>query len=56
MLRKTLIIIAAAIFVVVLIILANTTESPSKGKYGASGGTATGLEKDLPTEEKIPTH
>ena len=56
MLRKTLIIIAAAIFVVVLIILANTTESPSKGKYGASGGTAAGLEKDLPTEEKIPTH
>ena len=56
MLRKTLIIIAAAILVVVLIILANTTESSSEGKYGASAGTAVGLEKDLPTEEKIPTH
>ena len=56
MLRKTLIIIAAAILVVVLIILVNTTESPSKGKYGASGGTAAGLEKGLPTKEKIPTH
>jgi hypothetical protein len=56
MLRKTRITFAAAILVVVLIILANTTESPSKGKYGASGGTAAGLEKDLPTEEKIPTH
>ena len=56
MLRKTRITLAAAILVVVLIILANTTESPSKGKYGASGGTAAGLEKDLPTEEKIPTH
>ena len=41
---------------VVLIILANTTESSSEGKYGASAGTAVGLEKDLPTEEKIPTH
>ena len=54
--RTPVITLAAAILLVVLIILANTTESPSKGKYGASGGTAAGLEKDLPTEEKIPTH
>tara|TARA_B100001750_G_scaffold207603_1_gene186053 strand:+ start:60 stop:230 length:171 start_codon:yes stop_codon:yes gene_type:complete len=54
--RKPLITLAAAILVVVLIILANTTESSSEGKYGASAGTAVGLEKDLPTEEKIPTH
>jgi len=48
--------ISAAILLVVLIILANTTESPSEGVSRASGGTAAGLEKDLPTEEKIPTH
>ena len=54
--RKALITLAAAILLVVLIILANTTESPSEGISEASGGTAAGLEKDLPTEEKIPTH
>ena len=48
--------IFAAILLVVLIIFANTTESPSEGISGASGGTAAGLEKDLPNEEKIPTH
>ena len=54
--RKALITLAAAILLVVLIILANTTESPSEGISGASSGTAAGLEMDLPTEEKIPTH
>ena len=54
--RTPLINLAAAILLVVLIILANTTESPSQGISGASGGTAAGLEKDLPAEEKIPTH
>ena len=54
--RKALTTLAAAILLVVLIILANTTESPSAGISGGSGGTAAGLEKDLPTEEKIPTH
>ena len=54
--REILITLAAAILLVVLIILVNTTESPSEGISGASGGTAAGLEKDLPTEEKIPTH
>ena len=53
---KILINLAATILLVVLIILANTTESPSEGISGASGGSAAGLEKDLPTEEKIPTH
>ena len=51
--RKALITLAAAILVVVLIILANTTESPSEGISGASGGTAAGLEMDLPKEEKF---
>ena len=50
---KALITLAAAILLVVFIILANTTESPSQG---ISEGTAPGLEKDLPSEEKIPTH
>ena len=54
--RTHLITLAAAILLVVLIILANTTESPSEGISEASGGPAAGLEKDLPTEEKIPTH
>jgi len=54
--RKALITLAAAILVVVLIILANRPESPSEGIFGASVGTAEGLEKDLPNEEKIPTH
>ena len=54
--RKALITLAAAILLVVLIIFANTNESPSQGISGATGGTAAGLEKDLPTEEKIPTH
>ena len=54
--RKALITLAAAILLVVLIILANRPESPSEGKYGASVDTPAGLEKDLPNEEKIPTH
>ena len=54
--RKVLITLAAAILLVVLIILANTAESPSEGISGGSGGTAAGLEMDLPTEERIPTH
>ena len=54
--RKALITLAAAILLVVLIILANTTESPSQGISGLSEGPAAGLEKDLPKEEKIPTH
>ena len=45
-----------AILLVVLISLANGPESPSEGISGASGGTAAGLEKDLPNEEKILTH
>ena len=54
--RKALITLAAAILLVVLIILAYRPESPSLGTSGGSGGTAAGLEKDLPAEEKIPTH
>ena len=56
MLRKPLIILTVAILLIVLIILANTAESPSDSISGGSEGTAAGLEKDLPAEEKIPTH
>ena len=54
--RKPIITLAAAILLVVLIIFVNTTERPPEGISGASVGPAAGLEKDLPTEEKIPTH
>ena len=56
MLRKNLITLTAAICLIVLIILANAAESPSDSISGGSEGTAAGLEKDLPAEEKIPTH
>ena len=53
--RKALITVAAAILLVVLTILANRPENSLQGISRASGGTAAGLKKDLPTEEKIPT-
>ena len=56
MFRKVPLTVAAAILLVVLIILANRPESSSQGISRASGGTAAGLEMDLPTEEKIPTN
>jgi len=56
MLRKPLITLNVAILQIVLIILANTAEIPSDGISGGSEGTAAGLGKDLPAEEKIPTH
>ena len=56
MLRKPLITLTVAILLILLIILANTAESPSDGISGGSECTAAGLEKDLPVEEKIPTH
>ena len=54
--HKALTTLAAAILLVVLIILTNRPESPTEGISGGSVGTAAGLEKDLPAEEKIPTH
>ena len=53
---KRLMIIIGIVLMLLLMIFANTTKSPSEGISGASEGTAAGLEKDLPTEEKIPTH
>ena len=49
---KRLMIIIGIVLMLLLMIFANT-ESLSEGTFG---GTSTGLEKDLPNEEKIPTH
>ena len=41
---------------IVLILLLMITESPPEGVSGASEGTSKDLERDLPKEERIPTH
>ena len=53
---KRLMVIIGIVLMLLLIILANTSESPSEGISGASGGTSIDLEKNLPKEERIPTH
>ena len=53
---KRLMIIIGIVLMLLLMIFANTTESPSEGIPGASESTSKDLEKDLPKEEKIPTH
>ena len=53
---KRLMIIIGIVLLLLLMIFANTTESPSEGIPGASEGTSKDLKKDLPKEEKIPTH
>ena len=53
--RKALITVAAAILLVVLIIGQKTRKLVTRHFWGIWRPTA-GLEKDLPTEEKIPTH
>ena len=53
---KRLMINTGIVWLLLLMIFANTTESPSEGIPGASEGTLKDLEKDLPKEEKIPTH
>ena len=50
---KRLMIIIGIVLMLLLMVFAITTESHSEGTFG---GTSTGLEKDLPNEEKIPTH
>ena len=46
------------VIVILLMILANTTttQNDSEGISGGSTVTPAKLEKDLPTEERIPTH
>ena len=55
--NKKFIIAGMVLLFVVLIIWANMADSPTQGvSFDGSTGTAAGLEKDLPTEVKIPTH
>ena len=53
---KRLMIIIGIILVLLLMIFANTTQSPPEGISGSSTGAPAKLEKNLPTEERIPTH
>ena len=54
--KRLMIIIGIVLLLLLRRIFANTTESPSEGVPGASESTSKDLEKDLPKEEKIPTH
>ena len=54
--KKKLIIAGTVLLLVTLKIWANVADSPSEGISGGSMGQPAGLEKDLPTEERIPTH
>jgi hypothetical protein len=53
---KKLIIVATVLLLVALMIWANMADSPAESVSGGSTGQPAGLEKNLPTEEKIPTH
>ena len=53
---KRTIIMIGIVIVILLMILANTTQNDSEGISGGSTGAPAKLEKDLPTEERIPTH
>ena len=53
---KRLMIIIGIVLILLLMIFGNTTESPKEGVSGASEGTTKDLERDLPKEERIPTH
>jgi hypothetical protein len=53
---KKLIIVGTVLLLVALMIWANMADSPSESISGDSTGQPAGLEKDLPTEERIPTH
>ena len=53
---KKLIIAGTVLLLVALVIWANMADSPAKSISDGSTGASVGLEKDLPTEQKIPTH
>ena len=53
---KKIIIAGTVLLLVALMIWANVSDSPAESISGGSTGTPTGLEKELPTEERIPTH
>ena len=53
---KKLIIAGTVLLLVALMIWANVVDGPAESVSGGSPGRPAGLEKNLPTEEKIPTH
>ena len=54
---KKLIIVGTVLLLVALMIWANTGDGAAeKTADGAATGQPTSLQKDLPSEEKIPTH
>jgi hypothetical protein len=53
---KKLIIVGTVLLLVALMIWANMADSPAESVSGGSTGQPAGLEKDLLTEERIPTH
>ena len=53
---KKLIIVVTVLLLVALMIWANVADGPAESIPGGSTGQPTGIEKELPTEEKIPTH
>ena len=53
---KKLIIVGTVLLLVALMIWANMADSPAESISGDSAGQPAGLEKELPTEERIPTH
>ena len=54
--KGKLIAVVVVILLLLLMMLANRTESPSGGVSVGSKDTPSGLEKDLPSQERIPTH
>ena len=53
---KKLIISGTVLLLVALMIWANMADNPAESISEGSTGTPAGLEKELPTEEIIPTH
>ena len=53
---KKLIISGTVLLLVALMIWANMADNPAESISEVSTGTPAGLEKELPTEERIPTH
>ena len=53
---KKLIIVATALLLVALMIWANLADSPAESVSEGAADKPTSLQKDLPSEEKIPSH
>ena len=53
---KKLIIVGTVLLLVALMIWANVADNPAESVSEGTTGQPAGLEKNLPTEERIPTH